>query len=106
LKREGVNLTFLAFVASATVRALRENRTLNARVLTDSYVLLADINLGIAVDTPEGLVVPVIRNAAELTVRGLARAIDEVAAKARDSKLTPDDLAAKTFTISNPGRKG
>ena len=106
LKREGVNLTFLAFVASATARALRENRTLNARVLTDSYVLLGDINLGIAVDTPEGLVVPVIRNAADLTVRGLARAIDEVAAKARDNKLTPDDLAAKTFTISNPGRKG
>jgi 2-oxoglutarate dehydrogenase E2 component (dihydrolipoamide succinyltransferase) len=106
LKREGVNLTFLAFVASATARALRENRTLNARVLTDSYVLLGDINLGIAVDTPEGLVVPVIRNAADLTVRGLARAIDEVAAKARDSKLTPDDLAGKSFTISNPGRKG
>jgi 2-oxoglutarate dehydrogenase E2 component (dihydrolipoamide succinyltransferase) len=106
LKREGVNLTFLAFVAAATARALRENRTLNARVLTDSYVLLGDINLGIAVDTPEGLVVPVIRNAADLTVRGLARAIDEVAAKARDNKLTPDDLSGKSFTISNPGRKG
>jgi 2-oxoglutarate dehydrogenase E2 component (dihydrolipoamide succinyltransferase) len=106
LKKEGVNLTFLAFVAAATARALRENRVLNARVLTDSYVLLGDINLGVAVDTPEGLVVPVIRNAADLTVRGLARAIDEVALKARDNKLTPDDLASKSFTISNPGRKG
>ena len=106
LKKEGVNLTFLAFVAAATARALRENKVLNARVLTDSYVLLGDINLGIAVDTPEGLVVPVIRNAADLTVRGLAKAIDEVALKARDNKLTPDDLASKTFTISNPGRKG
>lgn len=106
LKKEGVNLTFLAFVAAATSRALRENKVLNARVLSDSYVLLGDINLGIAVDTPEGLVVPVIRNAADLTVRGLARAIDEVAAKARDGKLTPDDLASKSFTISNPGRKG
>jgi 2-oxoglutarate dehydrogenase E2 component (dihydrolipoamide succinyltransferase) len=106
LKKEGVNLTFLAFVAAATARALRENRVLNARVLTDSYVLLGEINLGVAVDTPEGLVVPVIRNAADLTVRGLARAIDQVAAKARDNKLTPDDLASKTFTISNPGRKG
>ena len=106
LKKEGVNLTFLAFVAAATARALRENKVLNARVLSESYVLLGDINLGIAVDTPEGLVVPVIRNAADLTVRGLARAIDEVAAKARDGKLTPDDLAAKSFTISNPGRKG
>jgi 2-oxoglutarate dehydrogenase E2 component (dihydrolipoamide succinyltransferase) len=106
LKREGVNLTFLAFVASATARALRENKVLNARVLSDSYVLLGDINLGVAVDTPEGLVVPVIRNAADLTVRGLARAIDEVAAKARNNRLTPDDLAGKSFTITNPGRKG
>lgn len=106
LKREGVNLTFLSFVAAATVRALRETRTMNARVLDDSFVLLGEINLGVAVDTPEGLVVPVIRNAADLTVRGLARAIDELAAKARDGRLTPDDLAGKTFTISNPGRKG
>jgi 2-oxoglutarate dehydrogenase E2 component (dihydrolipoamide succinyltransferase) len=106
LKKEGVNLTFLAFVAAATTRALRENKTLNARVLTDSYVLLGDINLGVAVDTPEGLVVPVIRNAADLTVRGIARAIDEIAIKARDNRLTPDDLAGKSFTISNPGRKG
>jgi 2-oxoglutarate dehydrogenase E2 component (dihydrolipoamide succinyltransferase) len=105
-KKEGVNLTFLAFVAAATARALRENKVLNARVLSDSYVLLGEINLGIAVDTPEGLVVPVIRNAADLTVRGLAKAIDELAAKARDGHLTPDDLASKTFTITNPGRKG
>ncbi|HEX2678991.1 MAG TPA: dihydrolipoamide acetyltransferase family protein, partial [Polyangiales bacterium] len=106
LKKEGVNLTFLSFVAAATVRALRENRGINARVLDDSYVLLGEINLGIAVDTPEGLVVPVIRNAADLTVRGLARAIDELAGKARDGRLMPDDLAGKTFTLSNPGRKG
>jgi len=106
MRKEGVNLTFLAFVAAATARALREHRTMNARVLDDAYVLLGDINLGIAVDTPEGLVVPVVRNADDLTVRGLARAIDELAVKARDNKLTPDDLASKTFTISNPGRKG
>jgi 2-oxoglutarate dehydrogenase E2 component (dihydrolipoamide succinyltransferase) len=106
LKKEGVNLTFLAFVAAATVRALRENKILNARVLEGSYVLLGDINLGVAVNTPEGLVVPVIRNAADLTVRGLARAIDEIALKARDNRLTPDDLSGKSFTISNPGRKG
>jgi len=106
VKKEGVNLTFLAFIAAATTRALRENRTMNARVLDDACVLLGEINLGIAVDTAEGLVVPVVRHADELTVRGLARAIDELALKARDGKLTPDDLAAKTFTISNPGRKG
>lgn len=106
LKREGVNLTFLAFVVAATARALRENRGLNARVLTDSYVLLKEINLGIAVDTAEGLVVPVLRNADDLSVRGLAKAIDELATKARENKLTPDDLAGKTFTVTNPGRKG
>jgi 2-oxoglutarate dehydrogenase E2 component (dihydrolipoamide succinyltransferase) len=106
VKKEGVNLTFLEFIAAATTRALRENRTMNARVLDDACVLLGEINLGIAVDTAEGLVVPVVRHADELTVRGLARAIDELALKARDGKLTPDDLAAKTFTISNPGRKG
>ena len=106
LKKEGVNLTYLAFVCAATVRALREFKELNARVLDDAYVLLKDINLGIAVDTPEGLVVPVIKNADNLTVRGLARAIDEMALKARDGKLTPDDLAGKTFTVSNPGKRG
>jgi 2-oxoglutarate dehydrogenase E2 component (dihydrolipoamide succinyltransferase) len=106
LKKEGINLTFLAFIASAVTRALRDTRELNARVLDDSYVLLKEINLGIAVDTPEGLVVPVLKHADQLTVRGLARAIDELALKARENKLTPDDLAGKTFTISNPGKKG
>ncbi len=106
LKAEGVNLTFLSFVAAAVARALVENRTLNARVLDDAYALIREVNLGIAVDTPEGLVVPVVKNASELTVRGLARGIDEVAKKARDNKLAPDDLAGKTFTISNPGLKG
>jgi 2-oxoglutarate dehydrogenase E2 component (dihydrolipoamide succinyltransferase) len=106
LKAEGVNLTMLAFVAAATARALREHRVMNARMLEDSYVLLGEINLGIAVDTEEGLVVPVVKHADELTVRGLARAIDAVALKARDGNLTPDDLAGKTFSISNPGRLG
>lgn len=106
LKKEGVNLTYLAFVCAATVRALREFRELNARVLDDAYVLLREINLGVAVDTPEGLVVPVIKNADSLKVRGVARAIDELANKARDGKLTPDDLSGKTFTVSNPGKRG
>jgi 2-oxoglutarate dehydrogenase E2 component (dihydrolipoamide succinyltransferase) len=106
LKKEGINLTFLAFVAAATARALREFPVMNARILEDAYVQLHAVNLGIAVETEEGLVVPVIRNADELRVRGLARAIDEVATKSRDGKLAPDDLAGKTFSISNPGRKG
>jgi 2-oxoglutarate dehydrogenase E2 component (dihydrolipoamide succinyltransferase) len=105
-KSEGVNLTMLSFVAAATTQALREHRRLNARMLESAYVLLGEINLGIAVDTDEGLVVPVVKHADELTVRGLARAIDTLAHKAREGTLTPDDLSGKTFTISNPGRMG
>jgi 2-oxoglutarate dehydrogenase E2 component (dihydrolipoamide succinyltransferase) len=78
-KKEGVSLTYLAFTLAATARALREFPELNARVLDDAYVKLRDVNLGIAVDTPDGLVVPVIRNADELTVRGLARAVTDIA---------------------------
>ncbi|MEM9073122.1 MAG: dihydrolipoamide acetyltransferase family protein [Myxococcota bacterium] len=105
-KKDGVSLTFMAFIAHATARALREFPELNARVLDDSYVKLRRLNLGIAVDTPQGLVVPVIRDADELSIRGLARAIVDLATRGRDGKLTPDDLSNKTFTISNPGRKG
>ena len=106
LKKEGVSLTYLAFVCAAAVKALREYKELNARVLDDAYVLLSEINLGVAVNTPDGLIVPVIKQADNLTVRGLARAIDELAVKARDNKLSPDDLAGKSFTVSNPGRFG
>ncbi|MEM7608305.1 MAG: 2-oxo acid dehydrogenase subunit E2, partial [Myxococcota bacterium] len=105
-KKEGLGLTYLAFVVHATARALREVPEINARVLDDSYVKLRAVNLGIAVDTPDGLVVPVIKNADDLTIRGLARAIADIAERARTGKLTPDDLAGKTFSISNPGRKG
>lgn len=106
LKAQGVNLTYLAFIAAATARALRENPVMNARVLDDAFVKLKRIHLGIAVETKDGLIVPVVRDADELTVRGLARAIDDVALKARDGKTTPDDLTGATFSISNPGLKG
>lgn len=106
LKAEGVGLTFLSFIAAATAKALRENPVLNARVLDDAYVKLKQINLGVAVETPAGLLVPVVRNADELTVKGLAKGIDSVARKARDGKIEADDLAGSTFTISNPGTKG
>jgi 2-oxoglutarate dehydrogenase E2 component (dihydrolipoamide succinyltransferase) len=106
LKAQGVNLTYLAFIAAATARALRENPVMNARVLDDAFVKLKRIHLGIAVETKDGLIVPVVRDADELTVRGLARAIDDVAARARDGKTTPDELSGATFSISNPGLKG
>ena len=105
-KKDGVNLTYLAFAIAATARALREFPELNSRVLDDAFVKLAEVNIGIAVDTDEGLVVPVIRNTDELTIRGVARAVADVAERARAGNLTPNDLAGKTFTISNPGRRG
>ena len=105
-KKDGVSLTYLAFAIAATARALREFAELNSRVLDDAYVKLAEVNIGIAVDTDEGLVVPVIRNTDDLTIRGVARAVADVAERARSANLTPNDLAGKTFTISNPGRRG
>ena len=105
-KKEGVGLTYLAFIVHATTIALKENPSLNARVLDDAYVLLRDINLGVAVDTKDGLVVPVIKRADGLNIRGIAQAIDDAAKKARDGKLTPDDLGGATFSVTNPGLKG
>lgn len=105
-KNEGISLTMVAFLCAAVVKALREFPGLNARVLDDSYVLLRDVNLGVAVDTDEGLVVPVIRRADELSMRGMARSISELAAKARAGKLTPDELSGSSFSVSNPGAKG
>ena len=105
-KKEGVNLTYLGFAIAATARALREFPEINSRVLDDAFVKLAEVNVGIAVDTDEGLVVPVIRNTDDLTIRGIARAVADVAERARSGDLTPNDLSGKTFTISNPGRRG
>jgi 2-oxoglutarate dehydrogenase E2 component (dihydrolipoamide succinyltransferase) len=105
-KAEGMSLTMLAFAVVATARALRENSQMNTRVLDESYVVLQDINVGVAVDSPDGLVVPVVRRADELGVRGIVRAIDDVAKRARAGKITIDDLSGATFSVSNPGIKG
>lgn len=105
-KKEGLGLTMLAFVTVATARALRENEALNARVLDDAYVVFKDINVGVAVDSPDGLVVPVVRRADELGVRGVVRAIDDLARRARSGKITIDDLSGATFSVTNPGLKG
>jgi 2-oxoglutarate dehydrogenase E2 component (dihydrolipoamide succinyltransferase) len=69
-------------------------------------VILHDVNLGVAVDSPDGLVVPVVRRADELGVRGIVRAIDDVAKRAKAGKITIDDLSGATFSVSNPGLKG
>ncbi len=105
-KKDGASLTMLAFVVAATARALREHPAVNARVLEDAFVQFKDIHLGVAVDSPEGLVVPVVRRADELGVRGIVRAVDELAKRARSGKITADDLSGATFSITNPGLKG
>ncbi len=105
-KKAGVALTYLSFICAATVKALREHPQVNARVLDNSYAVLRDVNLGVAVDTSGGLIVPSIKNADRLSLRGMAQSIDELAGRARSGKITADDLAGTTFTVSNPGLKG
>jgi 2-oxoglutarate dehydrogenase E2 component (dihydrolipoamide succinyltransferase) len=105
-KAEGLSLTMLAFVVVATARALRETPSMNTRVLEDAFVVFRDVNVGVAVDSPEGLVVPVVRRADELGVRGVVRSIDDLAKRARSGKITVDDLSGATFSVTNPGPKG
>src|SRR5579875_3829717 len=104
---EGFPLTYLPFVARAVVEALHEWPHLNAAVGEDALVVHHRVNLSIAVDLSfEGLVAPVVHDADELTVRGLARRIRDLAQRARTKRLSPDDLAGGTFTITNPGPFG
>jgi len=105
-KAEGVSLTFLTFVVAATVKALREYPKLNSRVLDDAFVQFKDINVGIAVDTPSGLLVANIKQTDQLSLRGIAMQIADLASRARAGKITADDLSGTSFTVSNPGRKG
>ncbi len=104
--KEGFALTFLPLVAAAAVRALKEFPRVNASIVGDSLVIRKDINLGIAADSDEGLVVPVIRSADTMTVVGLAREIEKLRRKVAEKKITPDDLGGGSFTVSNPGREG
>ena len=99
----GVNLTYLAFIAKAVADALRQHPTVNAAVSGESTVLRRDINLGIAVALDWGLIVPVIKHADELSLLGVARAINDLGERARTKKLSPDDVQRGTFTITNPG---
>lgn len=99
----GVKLTFLAFIAAATARNLRRHPVLNAAVMGESTIYRGEINLGIAVALDWGLIVPVIRRADELNLLGIARAIHDLAERARGRKLSPDEVQKGTFTITNPG---
>jgi 2-oxoglutarate dehydrogenase E2 component (dihydrolipoamide succinyltransferase) len=107
-ERHGVNLTYLAFVAHATVATLGEYPWINGELRGDQIVTKNAVNLGIAVEVQEGkgLLVPVIRNAESLSLLGMASAIADIARRARDRKLVPDDLHGGTITITNPGGFG
>ncbi len=102
----GVNLTFLAFIAKACAENLRTHAIVNAAVSGESTIYRRDINIGIAVALDWGLIVPVIRHADELSLLGLARAINDLGERARTKKLSPDDIQRGTFTITNPGGFG
>ena len=99
----GVNLTYLAFIAKAVADGLRQHPSVNAAVSGESTVFRRDINLGIAVALDWGLIVPVIKHADELSLLGVARAINDLGERARTRKLSPDDVQRGTFTITNPG---
>jgi 2-oxoglutarate dehydrogenase E2 component (dihydrolipoamide succinyltransferase) len=105
--RAQLKLTALPFVARATIAALREHPALNAWLEGDKYTRHQDVNLGIAVSLGEdGLIVPVIERAHELSVEGLAARIKDLARRARARGLTPDEVQGGTFTITNPGQYG
>ena len=104
---EGFSLTYLPFIARATVEALRDFPLLNASVADDSLVVHSEINLGIAVDlSHQGLIVPVIHRAEEVTLRGIARRIRDLAERARGRQLNADDITGGTFSITNDGPFG
>jgi pyruvate dehydrogenase E2 component (dihydrolipoamide acetyltransferase) len=106
LEKTGVKLSFLPFFALAAAEALRAYPIVNATIDGDSIVYPDHENISIAVDTERGLLTPVIRNAGELDLAGLAKEIADLASRTRDNKLKPDELAGGTFTLTNTGSRG
>ena len=106
--REGVKLTFLPFFAKAAVEALAAYPALNASIdmASGTVTYHGEVNLGVAVDTDRGLLVPVVRDAGDLSVAGLARRITDLADRTRTNKVSPDELSGGTFTLTNTGSRG
>ena len=104
--REGVKLSYLPFFAVAVCEALKQHPVLNSSVEGDQITYHGTEHLGIAVDTERGLLVPVIANAGDLNMGGIARKISDLAARTRDNKVTPDELGGGTFTLTNTGSRG
>ena len=104
--QEGFSLTYLPYVVMAAIVALREHRDVNASFGGDHILVHKDVNMGISVGMEDALVVPVIKRADSLSLAGLARAINDLAMRARDGKLKGDDLQGGTFTVNNSGTFG
>ena len=106
--REGVKLTFLPFFAKAAVEAVAAHPAINASIdlAAGTVTYHGEVNLGVAVDTERGLLVPVVRDAGDLSVAGLARRISDVAERTRSNRVAPDELSGGTFTITNTGSRG
>ncbi len=107
-EREGVKLSFMPFLAKATVDALKSHPSLNASIDTEKgeVTYYDHENLGVAVDTEKGLLVPVLKEAGDLSIAGLARKIADIADRTRNNKIGPDDLTGGTFTLTNTGSRG
>jgi 2-oxoglutarate dehydrogenase E2 component (dihydrolipoamide succinyltransferase) len=104
--REGVKLSFLPFFGVAVCEALKQHPVVNASIEGENIVYHGAEHLGIAVDTERGLLVPVIHNAGDLNMGGLARKIADLAERTRSNKITPDELGGGTFTLTNTGSRG
>jgi pyruvate dehydrogenase E2 component (dihydrolipoamide acetyltransferase) len=100
---QGVKITYTHFIAWAVARALREHPKLNASLSDTEVIYRADVNLGVAVALDNGLIVPVVKNADELSLVGLAKRVNDIATRARGKQLKPDEIQGGTFTITNPG---
>jgi 2-oxoisovalerate dehydrogenase E2 component (dihydrolipoyl transacylase) len=105
-QREGVDLTFVPIIVKAVVEGLKAVPALNASWSDDGVVLHKDINVGVAVSVDDGLIVPVVRQADRMSIAGLAKSIDDLARRARATKLTIPDVQGATFTVNNPGTFG
>jgi 2-oxoglutarate dehydrogenase E2 component (dihydrolipoamide succinyltransferase) len=107
-RAHGVNVTYLAFVARAVVETLKDYPWINGEIRGDQIVTRGDVNLGFAVELQDGkgLIVPVLRHAETLNLLGLAKGVADIAQRARDKKLLPDEVQGGTFTITNPGGYG
>jgi 2-oxoisovalerate dehydrogenase E2 component (dihydrolipoyl transacylase) len=106
VEREGIKLTYLPFIVKAVVESLKENPVLNSVWDGDRIILRKRINIGVAVDLEDALIVPVIPDADELNITGLTRRIDDLVKRARAGELGTEDISGGTFTVNNPGSLG